>query len=230
MIPLVLIPGMMCDARIFAPQIAALSTHRTIHIASIGAHDTMQALAREVLDMAPKGFALAGFSMGGIVAMEVLRQAPDRVERLALLDTNPLAETSEMQARRGTQIAAAKAGGLTRIMRDEMKPNYLANQTNRAAILDLCMTMAMDLGPDVFARQSQALRDRPDQTQTLRHFRGRSLVLCGRHDIPCPVERHELMHRLLTGSRLEIIEDAGHLTTLEAPDAVTKSIRAWLDD
>jgi len=230
MTPLVLIPGMMCDARIFAPQIAALSTHRAIHIASIGAHDTMQALAGEVLDKAPKGFALAGFSMGGIVAMEVLRQAPERVERLALLDTNPLAETPEMQARRGPQIAAAKAGDLTRIMRDEMKPNYLANETNRAAILDLCMTMAIDLGADVFARQSQALRDRPDQTQTLRHFRGRSLVLCGRHDIPCPVERHELMHRLLTGSRLEIIEDAGHLTTLEAPDAVTTSIRTWLDD
>lgn len=190
----------------------------------------MQALAADVLDHAPKCFALAGLSMGGIVAMEILRQAPGRVDRLALLDTNPLAETPEMQARRGPQIAAAKAGDFARIMRDEMKPNYLANKANRAAILDLCMTMAMDLGADVFARQSRALRDRTDQTQTLRRFEGRSLVLCGRHDIPCPVERHELMHQLLPGSRLDIIEDAGHLTTLETPDAVIRSLRTWLEN
>ena len=230
MTPLVLLPGMMCDARLFAPQTAALSFSRAIHVAPIGGHETMQALAREVLEHAPQRFALAGLSMGGIVAMEVLRQAPERVDRLALLDTNPLAEPPDMQARRGPQIAAAKAGDLARIMRDEMKPNYLANEANRAAILDLCMTMALNLGAEVFTRQSRALRDRPDQTQTLRRFRGQALVLCGRQDIPCPVARHELMHQLMPGSRLEIIEDAGHLTTLEAPDAITASLQTWLEN
>jgi pimeloyl-ACP methyl ester carboxylesterase len=113
-------------------------------------------------------------------------------------------------------------------MREEMKPNYLAEGPGRQAILDLCMEMAEDLGPQVFVRQSRALRDRPDQTETLRAFRGPALVLCGRHDVPCPVSRHELMHDLIPGSRLEIVEEAGHLTTLEAPRRVSALLEDWL--
>ena len=105
--------------------------------------------------------------MGGIVAMEVLAQAPDRVERVALLDTNPRAELPEVQARREPQIARALQGSLAKVMRDEMKPNYLAEGPDQKAILDLCLDMALSLGPDVFARQSRALRDRPDQTAAL---------------------------------------------------------------
>lgn len=228
MTPLVLLPGMMCDARLFAPQIGALSGRHAIHCAPIGGHDTMLALAAEVLAHAPPRFALAGLSMGGIVAMEVLRQAPDRVERLALMDTNPLAEAPEAQARRAPQIAAVESGDLRRVMREEMKPNYLADGPGRQAILDLCMEMTEDLGPQVFVRQSRALRDRPDQTETLRAFRGPALVLCGRHDVPCPVSRHELMHDLIPGSRLEIVEEAGHLTTLEAPRRVAALLEDWL--
>jgi len=230
MIPLVLLPGMMCDARLFGPQIAALSGAHAIHCAPIGGYGTMQALAAEVLAHAPPRFALAGLSMGGIVAMEVMRQAPERVDRVALMDTNPLAEAPEAQARRGPQIEAVEAGGLRRVMRDEMKPNYLAHGPGREAILDLCMEMAEALGPDVFVRQSRALRDRPDQTETLRAYRGRALILCGRHDVPCPVSRHELMHGLMPRSRLEIVADAGHLTTLEAPDAVNRHLKDWLNE
>jgi pimeloyl-ACP methyl ester carboxylesterase len=189
----------------------------------------VHALAAEVLAHAPPRFALAGLSMGGIVAMEALRQAPERIDRIALMDTNPLAETAEVRARRAPQIEAVQAGGLRRVMRDEMKPNYLANGPGRQATLDLCMEMAEDLGPDVFVRQSRALRDRPDQTETLRGFRGAALILCGRHDVPCPVSRHELMHELMPGSRLQIVEEAGHLTTLEAPDAVTAILKEWLE-
>lgn len=228
MIPLVLLPGMMCDARLFGPQIGALSGAHTVHCAPIGGHDTMAALASEILAHAPPHFALAGLSMGGIVAMEVLRQAPDRVDRIALLDTNPLAETEGVRARRGPQMQAVAAGGLARVMREEMKPNYVFAEEGRAAILDLCMEMALALGPDVFRRQSLALRDRPDQTETLRAFEGPALVLCGAHDIPCPVSRHELMHELMPQSRLAILPEAGHLTTLEAPHAVTDALKEWL--
>lgn len=229
MIPLVLLPGMMCDARLFAPQIAALSGTRAVHCAPISAHDNVQALAAHVLAHAPPRFALAGLSMGGIVAMEVLRQAPDRVMGLALLDTNPKAELDEVRARRLPQMDKVRAGQLDAVMRDEMKPNYLTDGPRRSEILDLCMEMALSLGPEVFLNQSRALADRPDQQATLRAYQGPALVLCGRDDALCPVTRHELMHDLIPGSTLRVIENAGHLPTLERPDETTAALAAWLE-
>jgi len=228
-LPLVLLPGMMCDGRLFAPQMAALG-RRAVQVSPVTEHDSVQALAAEVLAHAPPRFALAGLSMGGIVAMEVARQAPDRVDRLALLDTNPRAEAPEVQANRVPQIARARANGVETVMRDEMKPNYLAPGAGRGAILDLCMDMALALGVDVFARQSIALRDRPDQQDTLRAFHGPALVLMGEHDRLCPLDRHELMHRLMPQSVLTIVPDAGHLSTLENPEKTTAALLRWLED
>ena len=229
MTPLVMLPGMMCDARLFGPQIEALSGTYPLMTLPIGGKDTMVELAREVLAVAPPRFALLGLSMGGIVAMEILRQAPARVDRLALLDTNPRAEADEKRAGRTPQMEAAARGGLARILRDEMKPNYLADGPRRGAILDLCMAMALDLGPDVFIHQSRALRDRVDQSEVLRAYKGRALVLCGREDRLCPIERHDYMHGLLSGSQLQIIENAGHLPTLEQPELTIAAIRRWME-
>lgn len=229
MTPLVLLPGMMCDERMFAPQIAALSRDREITVGDITGHDTMHGLATSVLAVAPERFALAGLSMGGIVAMEVMRLAPQRVTRLALLDTNPLAEAPAMRDRRTPQIENVKAGRLRTVMRDEMKPNYLADGDGKQAILDLCMEMAEDLGAKVFIRQSLALRDRPDQQDTLRAVTVPTLILCGREDRACPVERHELMHRLIPHSTLTIIDGAGHLPTLEKPDQTNAALARWLE-
>lgn len=229
-LPLVLLPGLMCDARLFAPQVAALSAEMPVTVADIGGHYTMAALAAAVLADAPPVFALGGLSMGGIVAMEVLRQAPERVAKLALMDTNALVEAPEMQARRGPQMDKARTGQLEQVMREEVKPNYLTEGPQRAAILDLCMDMAMDLGVDVFVRQSMALRERPDQCDTLRGVRVPTLVLCGRDDRLCPVARHELMHALVSDSVLEIIEGAGHLPTLEQPEQTTVALRRWMED
>ena len=229
MTPLVLLPGMMCDARLFAPQVAALAADRAVTVAPLTAHDSVGDLAAAVLADAPPRFALGGLSMGGIVAMEVLRRAPERVERLALLDTNPLAETPEAQARRAPQIAAARAGRLRAVMRDEMKPNYLADGPGRDALLDLCMEMAVDLGPEVFVRQSVALRDRPDQSATLRAARLPALILCGAEDRLCPPERHRLMHGLMPQATLVIVEGAGHLPTLEKPQETTAALTRWLE-
>lgn len=230
MTPLVLLPGMMCDGRLWGPQIAAFSGDRVVHLAPISNHDSTQALAAEVLTHAPPRFALAGLSMGGIVAMEVLAQAPERVSRLALLDTNPRAEVPDVQARRGPQIERARQGGLRAVMRDEMKPNYLVDSPGKQAILDLCMDMAMGLGPEVFERQSLALRDRPDRQDALRAVTVPTLVLCGREDKLCPVVRHELMHGLIPGSRLEIIDGAGHLPVLEQPEKTNAALRRWLEE
>lgn len=226
MIPLLLIPGMMCDARMWGDLPARLGRPVQHHIPD-GA-DTMAALAATILAAAPPRFALAGLSMGGIVAMEVLRQAPDRVERLALLDTNPLAERPEVQARRGPQVERALNGGLAAVMRDEMKPNYLAEGAGKTAILDLCMDMALSLGPHVFARQSAVLRDRPDQTATLAAYRGPALVLMGEHDRLCPRDRHDLMASLMPQARLAVIAGAGHLPPLEQPDATLHELARWL--
>ncbi len=228
MTPLVLLPGMMCDARLFGPQIDALSTHHAIHCAPINQHADMASLAAEVLAHAPPRFALAGLSMGGIVAMEVIRQAPERVERLALLDTNALAETDAVKSLRGPQMDKAKAGHLRDVIRDEMKPNYLTDGPNRGAILDLCMAMAEAQGPEVFVRQSTALRDRPDQTGTLRNTTCPTLILCGEDDALCPIARHELMHELVPHSTLHIVKNAGHLPTLEQPERTTALLRDWL--
>lgn len=226
MLPLVLIPGMMCDARMWGGIPAALHPRPVAH-ALPTAQETMEALAGDVLRDAPPRFALAGLSMGGIVAMEVLRQAPGRVERLALLDTNALAEAPEVRARRAGQIVRALAGDLDGVMRDEMKPNYLADPGD-IALLDLCMDMARTLRPEVFRRQSLALRDRPDQTATLAAFPGPALVLMGEHDRPCPRDRHELMHHLMPQSRLVIIPGAGHLTPLERPHQTLTALKEWL--
>lgn len=228
MTPLVLLPGMMCDARLFGPQIAAFGA-RSLHFPSLIGADTVQGLAVQTLAQAPPRFALAGLSMGGIVAMEIIAQAPDRVTHLALLDTNPLAEAAEVKARRAPQIAAVQAGGLDRVMRDEMKPNYLTHGPNRAVILDLCMDMALALGAEAFVTQSLALRDRPDQQETLRRVTVPTLILCGRHDALCPVARHALMHSLIPHSTLHIVEKAGHLPTLEQPKQTTAALTRWLE-
>jgi len=230
MTPLVLLPGMMCDERLFASQINELSKRREVHFAKITDHETISELASDVLNNTPPVFALAGLSMGGIVAMEIVSQAPERVERLALLDTNPLAELPDVLKRRGPQIDAIKNGQLKEIIRDEMKPNYLFDGVRKTEILKLCMDMALDIGPDAFIRQSIALRDRVDQKNTLGSYKRPALVLCGRHDVLCPLERHELMHTLLENSKLEIIEDAGHLPTLEQPKITTMALASWLED
>lgn len=228
MTPLVLLPGMMCDARLFEPQNEAFSGNRVCHVAPISAYDTIEALAADVLQNAPPRFALAGLSMGGIVAMEILAQAPDRVAGLALMDTNPLAEPKERQAVRDVQIEAVRNGGLESVMRNEMKPHYLADGENRKSVLDLCMEMAMSLGPVVFEHQSRALAGRKDQTKTLSDANCPSLILCGREDRLCPISRHELMHEIMPGSTLKIIDGAGHLPVLEQAEATNDALSQWL--
>lgn len=227
MTPVVLLPGMMCDARLWSPVLHAFTGRAILHAPCTEA-DSMQAFAANVLALAPPRFALAGLSMGGIVAMEVLRQAPRRVERLALLDTNPLPETEAIRTRRGPQVERALAGRLDAVMREEMKPNYLAKSNDNEATLDLCMNMALALGAQVFARQSAALATRPDQRETLRAFPGPALVLMGAEDRLCPRDRHDLMHALMPQSRLVIVEGAGHLPPLERPDETAGALRGWL--
>ncbi|WP_431300555.1 alpha/beta fold hydrolase [Tabrizicola sp. BL-A-41-H6] len=226
MTPLVLIPGMMCDARMWGGIDATLGVPVIHHLPTDA--DSMPALATLFLRDAPPRFALAGLSLGGILAMEILRQAPARITRLALLDTNPRAEAPEAQARRTPQIARAHAGDLEGVMRDDMKPNYLAPGPRKIEILNLCMDMAMSLGPETFARQSRALRDRPDQQATLAAYKGPALILMGAEDRLCPLDRHQLMHELMPQAHLQIIPGAAHLPPLERPTETAAALRDWL--
>ncbi|MEM7566618.1 MAG: alpha/beta fold hydrolase [Pseudomonadota bacterium] len=223
--PILLLPGMMCDARLYAHQTAALASAIAWPAPR---EETISDMAEALLAEAPERFALAGLSMGGILAMEVIARAPERVTRLALLDTNHLAEVPERRVARAPQIAAVMEGRLEAVMVEEMKPAYLApDHPETSAILRLVRDMALDLGPEVFRAQSLALRDRPDQTETLRGVAVPTLILVGAHDRLCPVSRHEAMRDLVPGARLRVLPDAGHLTPLEAPDAVTEALRDW---
>ena len=227
--PLIFLPGMMCDARLFVPQIVEFSADYPIMVAPLTGQQTVAKLSEEILSHAPPRFSLAGLSMGGIIAMEIIRQAPERVLRLALMDTNPLSEPGARAIERDAQIARVRNGGLRSVMRDEMKPNYLADGPNKDCVLELCMKMAEALGADVFNLQSRALQQRPDQCDTLRAIDVPTLILCGADDRLCPIERHEMMRDLAPGARLAIIAGAGHLPVLEQPELTNKEIRLWLN-
>lgn len=218
---------MMCDERLWGTFPAAVQRD-VRHALPIGV--TISEMASTILKGAPTHFALAGLSLGGIVAMEILAQAPERVERLALLDTNPLAETPSRQAARLPQIERVYRQGLEPIMRREILPNYLHSKSDRSDLWDLCVEMAVSLGPDVFKSQSLALRDREDRQAALAAFRKPALVLTGEDDRLCPLEKHELMHGLMPQAYLEVVSGAGHLPPLERPMETTNALLSWLEE
>ncbi|MEZ5714505.1 MAG: alpha/beta fold hydrolase [Paracoccaceae bacterium] len=225
---LVLVPGMMCDARLYAPQIEALSRERNVMVACATRGERIEEIASNILMGLPQKFALAGLSMGGIIAMEILRRAPERVTRLCLMDTNPLAETPQSAAGYEPMIVGVKAGRLEEVMRGFMKPDFLAPGPGRVKVLAMMAEMSRDLGPEVFLRQIRALQKRRDQQSTLRKCKVPTLVMCGAHDGLTPPKRHTFMAELIPYAKLEILDEAGHVPTLEAPERVTQALRDWL--
>lgn len=228
--PLVLIPGMMCDERLWRHQVAALR-HRcaSIQIADVSLSDNFEAMARAALQNAPEHFSLAGFSMGGILALEIWRQAPERVLRLALMGTNAANEKPERQAPRLAQMERVRQGRLREVMRDELMPTYLgkAGQGDSLLLWEI-LDMALLQGPDVFLQQCQALNTRRDYRPLLANIRCPTLVLRGEEDRICPAFMHEKLAQCIAGSTLIIIPGSGHMATLEAPEEVSSALLAWL--
>ena len=226
--PVVFLPGMMCDARLFGPQIAELSADTAVMCAPVTRGDRIEEIASGLLDLLPRRFALAGMSMGGVVAMELLRRAPDRISRIALMGANPLAESPAMAADREPQIVKVRTGRLAEVMRARIAPERLAPGPQRQEVLALAMDMAETLGPEVFIRQSRAMQRRRDQQAVLRKCKVPAMVLCGRHDDPAGIKRHEFMADLIPYARLVVLEESGVLPTLEQPGAATAALRDWL--
>jgi pimeloyl-ACP methyl ester carboxylesterase len=228
---LVMLPGMMCDARLFAPQIVALDSRYDIVVPALCSPNSIEGLARRILeDVTAPRFNLLGLSMGGIVAMVMAGLAPARVARLALLDSNHRADAPERRHIRNRQIAAVREGRLRGVIAKEMKPNYLAVASRGdKALLDTMLAMAVDLGPACFINQSEALRDRRDQSEVLSRYAGPVLLLCGSEDALCPPSRHREIAELCAEARLVIIPGAGHIVTLEQPDETIREIDHWLD-
>ena len=227
-LPIVLIPGLTCSARLYADQIPALWEFGPVIVADHRRDDSMAAIARRILAAAPPRFALAGLSMGGYIGFEIMRQAPQRVAKLALLDTGARADTPEQTERRQVPIALAKSGRYAEVP-DLAFPLYVhRNRRNDEALKRVVRTMAEETGVEAFLRQQQAIVGRPDSRPGLAAISCPTLVLVGDGDEGTPPELAREIAAGIPGSRLVIIPDCGHLSTLEQPQAVTAALVEWM--
>lgn len=226
--PLVLLPGLLLDRRLFAVQIEGLGDVAEITVGDLARHDRIGAQARAVLDAAPPRFALAGLSMGGYVAFEIMRRAPDRVTRLALLDTQARADDEAARERRVAQIALAERGEFAAV-KEQLMPGWVhPARRGDGHLVDLLFAIADAIGPEGFVRQQRAIMSRPDSRPVLAAIACPTLVLCGREDATTPVDRHEEMAAAIPDATLVVLPNAAHLTPLERPAAVTAQLRCWL--
>ena len=224
----ILLPGLLNDGRLWTHQAKALSSRLDVLVADLTQDDSLAAMAERLLAVAPPHFALAGLSMGGYVCMEIMRRAPERVDRLALLDTTARPDTEEQTMRRSDAVAIARAGGFDKIM-PTMLPNLLAPASlTDSAITSLAKDMAVRVGKEAFIRQQTAIMGRPDSRGSLTEIRCPTLILCGDQDTVTPRDRHEEMAAAIPGARLEVIIESGHLSPLEQPEAVTAALAGWL--
>ncbi|WP_417741769.1 alpha/beta fold hydrolase [Salipiger sp.] len=226
--PLVLLPDLMCDARLFGPQIADLSRDMAVMVAPINSGERVEEVASGLLDVLPRRFALAGLGLGGIISMELQRRAPDRVARLMLINTTPLADTPQQAAERDALIIKARAGRLDQAVQALIPPECYAPGPYKLEIQAMLMDMAQTLGAETFKRQVRVLQRRRDQQGTLRKLRVPVTVVCGAHDTLHPEKRQSFLAELIPGAKLEVVEEAGHLLPLEAPDRLSDLIREWM--
>lgn len=226
--PLLLVPGLLCDASLWAHQAGYLSDIADVLVAETAIDETLGEMAERALSAAPARFALAGLSMGGYVALEIMRKAPGRVSRLALLDTSARADDDDMLQRRRGFIELAEQGkfkGVTpRLMPAFIHPDRLEDEP----LVEAVTRMTETVGKDAFLRQQKAIMARPDSRSGLGDIKAPTIVICGRQDLATPLELSEEIAEGIPGARLCVIEECGHLSTMERPHAVTALMRDWL--
>jgi pimeloyl-ACP methyl ester carboxylesterase len=227
-LPIVLVPGLLCSPRLYGEQLAALWQLGPVLIADHTRDDSMAAISGRILATAPSRFALAGLSMGGYIAFEIMRQAAARVAKLALLDTSARADTPEQSQRRRALIALARSGRFADVP-DLLFP-ILVHRAHQgdAALRRLVRLMAEETGPEAFARQETAIITRADSRPGLAAIGCPTLVLVGDGDELTPPELSTEIAAGISGARLVVVPDCGHLATIEQPRQVTLALAEWL--
>ncbi len=227
-LPAVLIPGLGTDSRLYEKQIPALWQFGSVMVANQARQDSPAGIAHEILSVAPPHFALAGLSMGGYVAFEIMRQAPQRVLKLALLDTTARADTPEQTGRRKTQIEMVKAGKFGEIPGLLFPLLVHPDRREDASLRALVDAMLFEGGPEAFIRQQTAIMGRPDSRPDLSSIRCPVLIVVGDGDQLTPPALAKEIAEGIGGARLAIAPQCGHLSTLEQPDFVTGALVEWL--
>jgi len=227
-LPIVLVPGLNCSARLYAEQIPALWRLGPVLVADHTRDDSIAAIAQRILTAAPPRFALAGLSMGGYVALEIMRQAPHRVAKLALLDTSARPETPEQTAGRLPRIALAKSGRFAEVPDGQFPLLVHRNRHGDEALKSLVRAMAEETGAEAFLREMHAIMGRADSRPGLSAIACPTLVLVGEGDELTPPVLSQEIATGIPGARLVIVPDCGHLSTLERPQAVTQALCEWM--
>ncbi|RXT05386.1 alpha/beta hydrolase [Ammoniphilus sp. CFH 90114] len=227
--PLLLLPGTLCNEQLWAHQIDHLSDLAEITVGDVTTQPTIKGMARHMLEQAPDRFALAGLSLGGIVAIEIMRQAPERVLKLALLDTTAQPPRAEQMDIWGPLIKRVSCGEFSTVVREKFLPNLLYEahpliETLSSNIID----MAEKVGKEAYINQLKAVMTKPNGFDVLPNIRCQTLLIVGREDRLCPVDIHMEMKEKISYANLVEIEQCGHMSTLEQPEAVSAAMRNWL--
>lgn len=225
--PIVLLPGLLCDEGLWRHASHHLASLADVRIPDLGAQTSIAAMADAVLRYAPERFALAGLSMGGYVALEIMRRAPQRVDRLALLNTHARPDTAEQSERRRRLVAMARQGRFDAVIETLLPAMIHPDRLDDAELVAAITAMKHRLGTAVFERQQQAIIHREDSRPALSAIDCPTLILAGRSDQIAPLESMGEMAQAIPRARLAIIEDCGHMSTMERPQAATALLRDW---
>ena len=228
-LPTVLIPGLNCSARLYGEQIPALWRFGPVIVANHTRDDTMAAIARRILADAPPRFALAGLSMGGYIAFEIMRQAPQRVVKLALLDTGARADPPEQTEHRQVPMELARTGHFAKVIDDSFLAFVHPDRYGDAVLKKIVRMMGEETGPAAYLRQQHAIIARPDSRPGLAAIACPTTVIVGEQDTGTPPELAREIAAGIARSRLVVIPRSGHLSTIEQPQAVTRALVEWLE-
>ena len=232
-LPLLLVPGLMCDHAVWEPSLPSLSKLRACTVVDHGSADSLTQMARQMLDSAPPHMLLAGHSMGARVALEALRQAPERIHGVALLDTGFLPKSSgvdgeEESRKRFALLTVAREQGVAVMAREWVKGMVHPARLQDDDLIERIISMFERKNADIFECQIRSLLGRPDASDVLHSITVPTLLMCGRQDTWSPVIQHQAMQALAPAAVLDVIEDAGHMAPMEQPEAVAQSIERWM--
>jgi pimeloyl-ACP methyl ester carboxylesterase len=227
---LVLVPGLICTQLLWQAQVDDLADVADVRVTGEHQrHEDIRDIARAILKAAPDRFALAGLSFGGYICFEIMRQAPERIERLALLDTSARPDTADQRQYRVDSIALAERGSRFLGMTETLASSFVhPDRVKDADLMNDIIRMGRDVGAEGFIRQQKAILSRPDSRPTLAAIRCPTLVLVGRQDARTPLALHKEIHAGIPGSELVVVEECGHLSPMERPDEVSEAMRRWL--